>query len=124
MKIKKAIAALTIGVLAALATPAPAQAALSDCTAYPNTFCLWEHSNYGGAIWRQKPEQIGNCTNVGYFNDRASHVRNNTPGHYILVLWWDSNCTGQHFDANPQTNYNLAGNGWNDQISSVSMIAL
>lgn len=119
---KKILAAVVAGVLAAGTFTAPAQAALSDCTNNPGTFCLWKHASAGGAIWRQTPAQVSTgCTSLVPFgwNDSVTTFRNNASGK-VMELYWDSNCAGSPIDAIYGHTYDLTGNPWNDQISGIS----
>jgi hypothetical protein len=123
---KKFLAAISAAVvMGALALASPVQAALSDCTAYANVFCLWRYSQFGGSIWRQLDWQVPSTscrplTEPGW-NDSVSSFRNNRPG-VIMELYSNgsSSCVGTHLDAYYGFNYDITGNPWDEEISAIS----
>lgn len=124
-KILATLAAAAIGTTTALSVGAPAQAALSDCTAYSNVVCLWKYSQAGGSIWRQLYTQIPATTcrklSESGWNNSVSYARNNTPGIIVeLYNGYDTSCNGNHLDLYYGFNYELTGTAWDEVSSSIS----
>lgn len=124
-KLKKMLAAALIAIVSmfgVVTIQSPAQAALSDCTAYSGVFCLWKNGGQGGSIWRQTRAQVSSTctplTNWAGWNDTVTSFRNQASG-YVMELYWDSNCSGEPIEAFYGYNYDLTGNGWNNQISGI-----
>lgn len=115
---RRLAAALTAFALAFTASPAPAQAASSDC--YANTICLFAHANFGNPIWRQVADQVPGCTTLYNFNDVTSHIWNRIPG-ATFTFYWNGGCTGANFNLSSGTYTNLGPTDWNDEISSMYM---
>lgn len=124
-KIFAVLAAAVIGLTTSLSVGAPAQAALSDCTAYSRVVCLWKYSQAGGSIWRQTDSQIPatSCRKLSEsgWNNSVSYARNNTPG-IIVELYdgYDTSCNGTHLDLYYGYNYELTGTVWDERASSIS----
>lgn len=119
---RRVIGAMLAGLLLAAGMAAPARAAVSDCTNYPGTFCLWKNAGAGGSIWRQTPAQVStSCTSLVPFgwNDSVTSARNNASGK-ILELYLGSTCTGSPIDVVYGFTYDLTGNPWDNNVSAVS----
>lgn len=123
-KIAAVIAACALAFM--IAPPAPASAAWSSCGNYPETVCLFAHSNWGEPLWRQTPEQVDYCRSlVGTgWNNVTTMASNNTAGGYILEVWSESNCTGSVQSITSGTYADFTNTWWNDRISAVRVIAL
>lgn len=124
-RIRVLFAAVIVAALAAVVPAAPAQAALSDCTAYTHVVCLWKYSNAGGNIWRQTDGQVSsttcrNLTEPGW-NDTVTTFRNQTSSDWVLQLYWNAGCTGSPIEAYYGFTYDLTGNPWDNQISSIKL---
>jgi hypothetical protein len=122
---KRFLTASLAAVLVSVSIATPAQAAYSDCSAYPGTICFHQYTNYTGQVWRQYPWEINGCRSLvpDNFNDKASTAFNTTPHSYSVRVWQHSNCTGDSFTLNSNSVYNFAGNGWDNRISAVEVIA-
>ncbi len=133
MKIRKVFAALGIGALIALGVQAPAQAVITDCSAYPGTICFHQYSNYTGVVWRQYPYQISGCVNMTDWgwNDRAGTAFNSTQAGYQLYLYEHVGCNAP---GQPQGADFILASGqyvqftgslawWNDKVSSIRVLA-
>ena len=85
------LAAAGLAAVAAIAVPAPAQAAPSCKAGY---ICLWDEQNYQGEM---KELQVLNCRMLVLdgFNNRTESVVNNLGKHVLLADEWL--CTGDAF---------------------------
>lgn len=124
MKLRKALAALAVGVFMAVGTAVPANAALSDC--WNNTVCLFAHGSYGNPIWRQVIDEIPGCRSlVGTgWNDVTSSAANQYTSGVIMQMWQHSDCTGEVYQLSGDYTVNFAGYWWNDRVSAVQLILL
>lgn len=124
---RKAMSVLGVAALTVALWVSPAQAALSDCTAYSNVVCLWQNGAAGGGIWRQTTAQVPTVgcrplTEAGW-NNTVTTVRLQSSLGYVLRLYDTSNCTGTYVEAFQNLTYDFTGNPWNNRISSVRLRA-
>jgi hypothetical protein len=124
---KKMLAMFAIVAAVLFGTTVPAQAAYSDCAAWANTVCFHQYTDYTGQVWRQTPAQIGDCKNMGTFNDKASTAFNTTT-HYMVIVYQLTDCGGNYFIVGSGMSYAFTGGSanawWDNRISSVQVIAL
>ncbi len=116
---------MVIGISMAAGISAPAQAATTDCSAYPGTMCIFQFSPWSGRVWRLYPHQITGCVSlVPYdFNDRGTAFWNNTQGSHLMRIWQHSNCTGWYYDLPSQTAVDFYGvGGYDNEASAVEDI--
>lgn len=124
-KLLSAIIATVTGVTIALSAGAPAQAALSDCTAYSNVVCAWKYDQAGGSIWRQTTYQIPTTTcrkiTESGWNNAISSFRNNTSPNWVWQLYNTADCTYTPYEAYYGVTYELNGSGWDNVFSSMKL---
>lgn len=122
----KAAAVVAVALAAGtLVAPTPARAAITDCTAHADVVCLFEHNDYTGRVWRQRPSQIVGCRSLvpDGFNDKPSSWYNQTKNSFSkheFHFWEHANCTGRHWWILPGTG-DVALPSLNDVISAVSV---
>jgi hypothetical protein len=129
---RRVLAAAAVAALSSLALAAPASASLSQC---PSTsVCIWANSGYSGSFWSWNSGDVyqlpGHCQNFTTAqNDKASSFDANfwNPdqdhnGGIGVIFWKNIGCSGASDPYNtPATVSNLAGSGFNDTYSSVSL---
>lgn len=124
-KIRKALAALFVAVVAAfgvIVTQTPAQAAYGDCANYAGTVCMIQHGNFTGQVWRQYPSQfLGRCRDFSPegFNDEATVVFNSSDTS-IFYIYQHQGCTGARYTVPKGRIVSFAQEDtwWNDKASS------
>ncbi len=122
MKVRKFLAAATVGTLMAVSTAIPANAAWGDCGNFPGTVCLFANANWGLPIWRQTIDQVDDgCVPLYGFNDITTIAANNTTGGVSLRVWRHGNCTDLIGIINSGTHTVFTGAN-NDEASGVSVI--
>lgn len=124
-KILAALALMVAMVTGSFAVGAPAQAALSDCTAYSNVICMWKYSQAQGSIWRQTDTQVPTVgcraiTESGW-NNAVNTVRLQTTRNQLLQVFDSSNCSGNYVTVYRNFTYDLTGTGWEDKASSIKL---
>jgi hypothetical protein len=119
---------LMVAVVFAFSTPA--QAAASDCTAFPGTICFHDNTNFTGSVWRQYPSQINGCRNLPAegWNDRFGTAYNLTSSSYQLYLYQHINCGadgGYDFIMASGSSLSFTGSyeWWNNKVSSIKVVA-
>jgi len=125
-RIAALVAAVVVGLTGGtLAATSPAQAAASDCSAYPGTMCIFQFTGYSGRVWRQYPWQITGCRSLvpDDFNDRGTVFWNNTQGSHLMRIWQHGNCTGWYYDLPSQSVVDFASTpGYDNAASAVEDI--
>lgn len=126
--IRKVLSTLAAMALVVAGWAAPAQAALSDCTAYSGVVCLWKDGNAGGIIWRQTLAQVPSTSCralTGGWSNTVTTVRLQTTGQWVLQAYDNASCTGAvveiYQNAALEFTYDFTGNPWNNKISSVKL---
>ncbi len=103
----------------------PAQAYLSDCTAYANVVCLWKNANADGNVWRQTTSQVPKVTcrklTESGWNNSVTTVRLHSTDGYVLQMYDTSDCSGTPVEMYQNFTYDFTGNPWNDKFSSVKL---
>ncbi|WP_185932918.1 peptidase inhibitor family I36 protein [Streptomyces sp. WAC 01325] len=133
MKLGRRVSTLALpvsGAIAAVFAVAPQANAAAAC--YQGEFCLYQHANYTGSVYKLRAGQ--NVSNFGYehftngdpLNDNASSVRNLT--NRVAFLYADENFQGAHIVIGSQTSIPDLGHykvpfgdviSFNDKASSI-----
>jgi hypothetical protein len=124
--------AVFAAMLGSLVVASPAQAAISDCNnAY---MCIWSNSGFSGNLYQwsggyiyQRPNHCLTLTGsqsdtTSSFDANFSNPDQTSNGGIGVIFWKDANCTGaSQAYYTPSSNSNLAGSGFNDTFSAISV---
>ncbi|GGP71655.1 hypothetical protein GCM10010185_51020 [Saccharothrix coeruleofusca] len=110
-------AVIALGVLTA---PANAEATWDRCP--HGSYCLFEHRDGGGALYRVSNPNGNTRVNLpGWFNDKASAVWNRSG--QLMGLYKDANCKAPLVKAGPYGNPEKLGAHTQDRASSICGLA-
>lgn len=118
--------AATVALLAgSLSVGTPAQANITDCTAYSNVVCMWKEANAIGSVWRQTTAQVPavTCRRIteSGWNNTVTTVRLQSTQGWVLQMYDNTTCTGTPVELFQNFTYDFTGNPWNNKFSSLKL---